>query len=117
VTSSDRARSLERFRAAINMSADEIEAWLDTPESRRVGHTRPGAAESIGRAAARETVRILRTPEPELTEEDYLHMRKVAGYVARHRAQEPANPFTSRWRWSLMNWGHDPLREWRSESE
>ena len=86
-------------------------------ESRRVGQTRPGETQSIGRAAARETVRILRSPEPELTGEDYAHMRRVAGFVARHRAQEPANPVTSRWRWSLMNWGHDPLKEWRSESE
>jgi hypothetical protein len=37
-------------------------------------------------------------------------MRKVVGYVRRHLAQEPANPATSRWRYSLMNWGHDPLK-------
>jgi hypothetical protein len=24
--------------------------------------------------------------------------------------QEPANMVTSRWRYSLMNWGHDPLK-------
>ena len=107
----DRASIAARFGAAVNMSADEIEQWLETPESRRVGHTRPGEAESIGRAAGRGIVRILRTPEPELTDEDYFHMRKVAGYVARHRAQEPVNPVTSRWRWSLMNWGHDPLKK------
>ena len=38
-------------------------------------------------------------------------MRKVVGYVRRHRAQEPANIVTSRWRYALMNWGHDPLKE------
>jgi hypothetical protein len=38
-------------------------------------------------------------------------MRKVVGYVRRHRAQEPANIATSRWRYSLMNWGHDPLKD------
>jgi hypothetical protein len=37
-------------------------------------------------------------------------MRKVVGYVRRHLAQEPANMVTSRWRYSLMNWGHDPLK-------
>jgi hypothetical protein len=46
----------------------------------------------------------------ELDEDDYRHMRKVVGFVARHRAQEPANMLTSRWRYSLMNWGHDPLK-------
>ena len=42
---------------------------------------------------------------------DYAHMRQVVGFVRRHRAQEPANPVTSRWRYSLMNWGHDPLKD------
>ena len=107
----DRAHAAARFRAAVNMSANEIEPWLETPESRRVGQTRAGETESIGRAAARGILRILRTPEPDLTDDDYAHMRKVAGFVARHRAQEPANPATSRWRWSLMNWGHDPMKD------
>jgi len=48
--------------------------------------------------------------EPELGDEDYRHMRRVAGFVARHRAQEPANMVTSRWRYSLMNRGRDPLK-------
>jgi hypothetical protein len=39
-------------------------------------------------------------------------MRRVVGFVARHRAQEPANGVTSRWRYSLMNWGCDPLKDW-----
>jgi hypothetical protein len=38
-------------------------------------------------------------------------MRKVVGYIRRHSAQQPANIYTSRWRYSLMNWGHDPTRD------
>lgn len=37
-------------------------------------------------------------------------MCRAIGFVRRHLAQEPANPVTSRWRYSLMNWGHDPLK-------
>ena len=39
-------------------------------------------------------------------------MRKVVGYVRRHLAQGgPAEDAAhSRWRHSLMNWGHDPLK-------
>lgn len=106
----DRNAVAERFRRAVNMDADEIEAWLETGESRAVGQTKPGAAESVGRASGRRIARILRTPEAERGDADYAHMRKVAGFVARHRAQEPANPVTSRWRYALMNWGHDPLK-------
>lgn len=89
------------------MGADELEAWLGTPESRRVGFRR-GGGESVGHASGRRIVRILRSGPS--SDEDYAHMRKVVGFVRRHRAQEPANIVTSRWRYSLMNWGHDPLK-------
>jgi hypothetical protein len=101
------------FASAVNMTAEEIEAWLETPESRAVGIRRDGAAESIGRASGRRIVAILRTAEPDRTGADYAHMRKVVGFVRRHCAQEPANTVTSRWRYALMNWGHDPLKSWK----
>ena len=41
-------------------------------------------------------------------------MRKVNGYVARHRKQRPSGDVSDTpWRYSLMNWGHDPLSERR----
>ena len=89
------------------MGADELEAWLATPESGSVGF-KPDGGESVGHASGRRIVRILRSGPA--GEEDYAHMRKVVGFVRRHRAQEPANRVTSRWRYSLMNWGHDPLK-------
>jgi hypothetical protein len=106
----DREKVRRDFARAVNMSAAELEEWLGTTESGNVGQ-KGADGESIGRAAGRRLLGILSTPEPELTDEDYLHMRRVAGFVARHRAQEPANLVTSRWRYSLMNWGHDPLKD------
>jgi hypothetical protein len=108
----DRAAVAKAFAAAVNMSADELESWLETPESRRVGFRRDGASESVGHASGRRIAAILRTPEPARGPEDYAHMRKVVGFVRRHGAQEPANPLSSRWRYSLMNWGCDPLKDW-----
>ena len=107
----DRARVYREFRAAVNMSAAELEAWLEGEESRRVGWTRPGETESVGRASGRHILRILRMAEPELDEADYHQMRKAVGFIRRHLAQQPANVVTSRWRYALMNWGHDPLKE------
>ena len=104
----DRAKVSAEFAAAVNMSADELEQWLETEESRRVGQKKDGA-ESIGHASGRRIVQILRTPGEERDEEDFAHMRKAVGFIRRHRAQEPANLVTSRWRYSLMNWGHDPI--------
>src|SRR4051812_44312704 len=107
----DPDRIYRSFRAAVNMEPAELEDWLETAESRRVGFTRPGETESVGHGSGRRIVRILRTAAPELAPEDYRHMRKVIGFIRRHRAQEPVNIVTSRWRYSLMNWGYDPLKD------
>lgn len=104
----DRRLILADFRRLVNMSAEELAAWLDTPESLAVGQKKHGG-ESVGHASGRRIVSILRTPEDELDDSELAHMRKTIGFIRRHRAQEPANMVTSRWRWSLMNWGHDPL--------
>ena len=57
-------------------------------------------------------VAIKRKKAADLTADDYAHMKKVVGYVHRHLAQGgPADDKEhSRWRYSLMNWGHDPLK-------
>lgn len=97
-----------RFRAAVNMTAPQLAAWLRRPESRAVGFRRPGARESVGRRSGRRILRILR--HGPRGEADRQHMQKVAGYVARHLAQRPAGDVSATpWRYSLMNWGHDPL--------
>jgi hypothetical protein len=109
----DRNAIAAAFAGAVNMSADELEAWLATDESRAVGWK--GSAgerrESVGHASGRRIVRILRSERSELSDDDYAHMRKVVGFVRRHLAQAPINAVTSRWRYSLMNWGHDPLKD------
>lgn len=109
----DHATVWRKFRAAVNMAPAEIEAWLESEESRKVGFRREGASESVGHASGRRIVAILRKRKAELDGGDYAHMRKVIGYVRRHLAQGPREDHkvpTSRWRYSLMNWGHDPLK-------
>ena len=108
----DRAKVAADFARAVNMSAAELEIWLKSPESRKVGWkgVDGSASESVGHASGRRIVAILGKNKSDLTDEDFAHMRKVVGYVRRHRAQEPANIATSRWRYSLMNWGNDPLK-------
>jgi hypothetical protein len=100
------------FDEAVNMTASEIERWLKTGESRKVGFKGPDgtARESVGHASGRRIVRILRKNLDDLTPDDYAHMRNVVGYIRRHLAQRPDNVHTSRWRYSLMNWGHDPTK-------
>ncbi|TKD53357.1 DUF3140 domain-containing protein [Sphingomonas baiyangensis] len=91
------------------MAPKELEDWLATDESKRVGQKDGG--ESVGHASGRRIVTIRRKKKADLTDDDYAHMRKVVGYVARHAEQGPqSDKKHSDWRYSLMNWGHDPLK-------
>jgi hypothetical protein len=112
LTPTDRRRIRSEFDAVVNLTVAELESWLETPESRKVGWKGPdgAASESVGHASGRRIAAILRTPAVKLEDDDYVQMRKVVGYVRRHLAQEPVNVVSSRWRFSLMNWGHDPLK-------
>lgn len=108
----DRQRIALQFQEAVNLQPDELEAWLETDESKAVGFKPKGRGESVGHASGRRIVRLLRTQLDDLSADDYRHMRKVVGYVHRHLAQRPRGDVTStRWRYSLLNWGHDPLRD------
>ena len=105
------------FAAAVNMTPAELGRWLETEESRSVGwaagetKTGPGGKESVGHKSGAQIVAIQHKKKADLTEADYAHMKKVVGYVHRHTAQGPADDAEhSRWRYSLMNWGHDPLK-------
>jgi hypothetical protein len=117
----DERRIREAFEAIVNLAPAELRAWLDTPQSRKVGMVRRGESESVGRQSARKILAIQATPAEDLTDADYAHMRKVIGYCRRHLAQRPVAERSggditeTRWRWSLMNWGHDPLRRGRDD--
>jgi uncharacterized protein DUF3140 len=98
------------FTEAVNMTASELQKWLETDESREVGQ-KSGGGESVGHDSGRKIVKILGTKKADLTDADEAHMRKVVGYVHRHIAQRPSGDVKdTRWRYSLMNWGHDPLK-------
>lgn len=111
----NREATAKDFAQAVNMTAVELREWLATDLSHSVGWrgTDLMLHESIGHASGRWIVEILEKPAEGLSDDDYGHMRRVVGYIRRHLAQEPANIVTSRWRYSLMNWGHDPLKSIR----
>ena len=78
------------FDDAVNMTATELRKWL-------------------GHESGRHIIRILEEHEADHTDDDLAHMRKVVGYVARHTKQRPDGDVRDTpWRYSLMNWGHDP---------
>lgn len=108
----DQQTAYDDFREAVNMSPAELEQWLDTPESNAVGAKEGDGAESVGHASGRRIIALRRTKKDRMTEDDIDHMRTVAGYVHRHLAQRPDGDIVATpWRYSLMNWGHDPKKD------
>lgn len=99
------------FHQQVNMTANELSQWLTTEESKSVGQD-DGDGESIGHKSGKHILQILGKKKAELTSDDEAHMHKVHAYISRHLAQGPATDKEhSRWRYSLMNWGHDPLKK------
>jgi hypothetical protein len=104
-------QSETEFRELVNMSAEEIERWLQSPKSKKVGMIRDGGTESVGHQSGRKIANILRMSPHELKDSDLTHMAKVVAYIRRHSAQKPQGDVEDTpWRYSLMNWGHDPLK-------
>lgn len=102
----------DEWRTLVNMQPQELEDWLETEESRSVGAD-SGDGESTGHKSGRRIVTIKRKNKDDLTDNDYDHMAKVVGYINRHKSQggPDGNVEHSDWRYSLMNWGHDPMKE------
>jgi hypothetical protein len=103
---------LKEFKELVNMTPATIEKWLDTPESKEVGFKNEGESESVGHQSGKKIINILQTKKADLTNADYQHMHKVIAYIKRHSAQRPTGDIMkTRWRYSLMNWGQDPMKK------
>lgn len=106
----ERKRTRDEFADAVNMTPKELRNWLDSDQSKSVGQSKNGG-ESVGHEMGRHIITVLNTKTEQLTDEQYRQMRKVIGFVHRHRSRWPKSDVAdSKWRYSLMNWGNDPLK-------
>lgn len=118
MTDDEKKDTAAEFRRVVNMAPSALRQWLAgedsqsvgmTPEGERVTGAAPGA--SVGHHMGERILEIRGMAHAALTDADYADMRKVVGYVHRHGAQRPEGDVTdTRWRKSLMNWGHDSLK-------
>ena len=101
----DHAKIAKEFDEVVNMTPAALEKYLQTDDSKNVGT-------GVGHDEGEKIVEIKRKKKADLTDDDYGHMAKVVGYVHRHLAQggPKDDKEHSRWRYSLMNWGQDPLK-------
>ena len=111
-SSKSRDEIWDEWRELVNMQPKELEEFLETEASERVG-AEDGDGESKGHKSGRRIVEIKRTNKDDLDDGQWDHMAAVVGYVKRHKSQggPDEDVETSDWRHSLMNWGHDPLKE------
>ena len=116
MTSDEQRAVLEDFAQAVNMSAAKLGKWLDTPESKAVGYKASGDGESVGHQSGRHIIELLNKKQSDFADDDVQHARKVVGYVHRHLAQRPPGDIgETHWRYSLMNWGHDPAAKKKTD--
>lgn len=109
--SNEQQETIEDFQSAVNMTVKELQEWLPTEESKSVGQ-KDDDGEAIGHKSGKKIIDILERDRSDYTEDDFSHMKKVVSYVHRHSAQKPSGDIKdSRWRYSLMNWGNDPLKD------
>ena len=107
----DAATSFKAFKEAVNMPAKALKAWLATDESKKVGFKAHEGEESVGHQSGKKIVALLGKTQTGFTSADTAHARKVVGYIHRHLAQRPDGDISeTHWRYSLMNWGHDPQK-------
>ncbi len=105
-------RIVAEFDDFVNMGPRALEDWLATSQSHDAGYAPGGEGETVGHASGRHIVKILHKKKSEYTDADIAHMRKVVGYIKRHLAQRPkGDTSTTRWAYSLKNWGHDPAKD------
>jgi hypothetical protein len=105
----ERRKVRDEFADAVNMTPAQLKKWLATDESSAVGDSDDG--ESTGHRMGRHIVDLVDKHSGDLRGEDLKRMRKVVGYVHRHLAQRPSGDVTeTRWRYSLMNRGHDAVK-------
>lgn len=101
---------IQEFDEAVNVTRKELEEWLKTDESKSVGQS-DGGSESKGHESGRKILQILDKNKTDYSSDDIDYMRRVVSYVHRHESQKPSGDVKdSNWRYSLLNWGHDPLK-------
>jgi len=97
------------FAEIVNMTPLEIQRWHTTEQSKSVGQD-SGDGISVGVKAGQRTIQLLRIKRMP-NADDLKHMRRVVSFIRRLSMLAPRkNRETSRWRYALMNWGHDPLK-------
>ena len=99
----------DSFHQVINMSSEELGAWLLTGASGE--DALPAAPELRLPELGRQVIELLRKRKVDLTQRDADVMEQVVDFVLTLESEGPADTKADEeWRRSLMTVGHDPTR-------
>jgi hypothetical protein len=117
---SERDSLYKEWRRLVNMSAKEIQSFLDSEDGKKAGLSRKEAGSAgaggkkitSGRDSARAIIRMLGIPKDKWTENDWKWAGKQVNFISRMKGvkgglkDEKGRP--SRKLLSLKVWGHNP---------
>lgn len=109
----DEDKLWKEFTDTQNMSLSELESWLDTDASKNAGKEMENG-ETVGHAAGRSLVEILRKDREELTQANWDRIQQTVGVYHQkiHPSQMPSGDVEgSDWYKALKNWGYDHLEK------
>lgn len=96
------------FHRVVNMTSDELGAWLRTSSA---GENSEELPENSGTARGRHVLAVLKKRQVDLNDADVQLMRDVVDTVERESEHgRVTDPDESGWRHRLMMLGHDPIR-------
>jgi Protein of unknown function (DUF3140) len=99
----------DSFHQVINMTSEELRAWLLSGASDDAAL--PGEPDLGLPDLGRQVVELLRKRKVELTQRDADVMEQVVDFVLTQEAEGPDDMVPDEeWRRSLMTVGHDPMR-------
>jgi hypothetical protein len=99
----------DAFHQVVNMSSEELRTWLLVDAANEDAF--PAEPDLGLPELGRRVVNVLRKRKVDLTDADLATMREVVDFVEKQQIAPPAaEADNARWRRSLMNVGHDPLK-------
>jgi hypothetical protein len=102
---------IDDFKSLVNLTRNRLESWLATDESKKVDLTDLRKGEPAAYESGKRIVELIGKRRDKYSDDDVKHIHKVVDHIKRNLAQRPKGDVTaSNWRYSLMNWGHDPAR-------
>jgi hypothetical protein len=109
------AKQLEQtlidFRSVVNVSSDQLARWLSTPESNKIHFPDEPKLNPGNKVPGPVILSLLKKRREKYTETDFDQMDNVVRFVRERLTKKPKGDIVaSNWRYSLMNWGHDPTK-------